>query len=194
MQIELDTLKNLAFEKQLTFCYLICERLLPNYETFYEQHNWGNPTLLKHVVAFIRDQIGLKSVDHENAKKLLAVVEDIAPHTEDFPDLWGSAALDTCVAIAESLEFIENESPDRVIAVSTLATDTVDMFVQDVIDLNYNYHNREEFELAISNHPLMQKELNLQKQIISYLTQASAITNVEIYHLLSLQQNNDSAK
>jgi uncharacterized protein YjaG (DUF416 family) len=194
MLFEIEILQKQAFNNQLAFCYLTCERLLPNYETFYKQHKWGDLKLLKKAVGVIYDNLLGKSLsDYAYLMNFANSVEAVTPDTEDFGDIWGSSALDACATVIETFEFMIDKSYDRLFTVSTLATDTVDMFVQEILNLRYTNDNSEMFELAISNHPLMQREINLQKQSINYLAQVRTITKVDVNHLLIHQEMNGNA-
>lgn len=48
--INIKKLSVLNFERQLTFAYLTCERLYPNYSYFSQQYNFGDPQLLRECI------------------------------------------------------------------------------------------------------------------------------------------------
>lgn len=81
-----------------------------------------------------------------------------------------------------------DKNPARLKNISTFATDTVDMYVSTIENLDFNTDKL--FEQKVFNHPLMQKEINIQKSIISYLFGIKKLNQIDIRNLLELQQNN----
>jgi hypothetical protein len=84
-----------------------------------------------------------------------------------------------------------DKKASRLNDISSFATDTVDMFIQDRDNLDFN--TDPQLEQKILNDPLMQKELSIQNGIITYLTKIDNIGQLYINNLLGLQYNNDKS-
>jgi uncharacterized protein len=89
------------------------------------------------------------------------------PNTEQFRSPYTSAALDAANAIAAVLYGLERPEEARPVEVASLARDTVDLFVQNLMSLDPNVTG---FEEAILEHSLMQRELRRQREDLDALT------------------------
>lgn len=184
-----DTLKKMNTDKQLVFAYLTCERLYPNYVHFSNKYGFADKMALREAIDFIHNNLyETISFEHPSIPSLMQAVELNTPTPEDFETILASSALDACSAILETLSFMHYKNELRIDDISTFATDTVNMFIHVKYDLDFN--TDKEFEQKIFNHPLMQKELNIQKGIISYLSKVQNIEQSDINTLLDLQANN----
>jgi len=93
--------------------------------------------------------------------------------------------------VLEALNFMLDKNISRLNDISSFAIDTVDMYVHERDELNYNTYPL--FEEKILNDPLMQKELSIQKGIISYLFKTEALEELDIKNLLDLQYNDNKS-
>ncbi|MGZ3751542.1 MAG: DUF416 family protein [Bacteroidia bacterium] len=72
-------------------------------------------------------------------------------------------------------------------SISTFATDSVDMYIQEIQDLDMNLPGSEE---KIAFHPLMIREKKCQKYILDYLNDIKLVHEEDINKLEELQNNN----
>src|SRR5574338_38398 len=163
LQQELSTL---ARSQQLAYSCACCERLLPNYEVFSLQQNWGNSELLRSTLDLLWNSILIDGFEITNIKRLITECEAVIPDTEAFDSILTSAALDAGNAIVETLEACINDSLKGAVAVASLARDTVDMYIQAIEDYDYSDPR---FEEKIVRHPLMVLELSRQRQDLQLL-------------------------
>lgn len=183
MNNDLIKLKQLDYKQQLAFAYLTCQRLYPNYVFFSKNYGFGNTDILYKCLEDIFSTLW----DAGNEKKLHELIDLVntnTPSPEKFTTVLASSALDACTAITETLQFITDRKFSRIQDISTFATDTVDMYIQERDNLDYDLPD---FEQIIQNDPLMQKEITVQKGIISYLTTIKHLEQEDIHTLLSLQ-------
>ncbi|MDP4151298.1 MAG: DUF416 family protein [Bacteroidota bacterium] len=185
---EINQLKDLDSTKQMTFAYLTCERLYPNYVNFSRQYNFGDPEILKDALDRIYRYLLYKEIDKEKLILLIKEVEENTPEPGDFDSILASSALDACTAIIESLNSLVNDQPPQLDNISVIATDTVSMYIHDRDNLDYNTDTN--FHQKINNDPLMLKEISTQKGIISYLSKIDNIQPSDIVTLINLQENN----
>ncbi|KAI9450913.1 hypothetical protein F5148DRAFT_1290478 [Russula earlei] len=185
---ELEVVKELGYSKQLTFAYLTCERLYPNYVYFSKHFHFGEPGTLRIIIDFIYEVLLSNPYNQDQIQKYLAELEPNFPAPENFNTILASSSLDVCMAIAETLNFIADKKFQRILDISTFATDSVDMYVQELENLDYNLDP--DFEVKIQSHLLMQQELKVQAGIISYLSTLDTIDKEDINTLVELQQSN----
>jgi uncharacterized protein YjaG (DUF416 family) len=185
---ELNKLKELDFNKQRAFAYLTCERLFPNYVYFSNNFDFGNPDVLKEAIDFFYLNIFEKNPDKNKINFIAKDVEKNTPYTEDFTTNFVSSALDACTAISDSLDFLIDKDFGKIINISIYATDSVNMYIQEIENLDFN--NDKNFQQRINNHPLMQKEVAIQSGIIAFLNNSKVLDFEDLQTLLQLQENN----
>lgn len=185
---EINKLKELDFTKQLAFAYLTCERLYPNYVYFSKKYEFGNPDILRTAIDFLYSNLFDNKTDKVKINSIIKKVDKNIPEPADYDTILASSALDTCTTICESLDFLIDKDISRLDSISTFSTDTVHMYI-DVTD-NLDFNTDKNFQHKIDNHPLMIKEVSIQKGIISYLFKIKNIEPSDISTLLQLQENN----
>lgn len=185
---EINQLKNLDFIKQLAFAYLTCERLYPNYVYFSNKYGFGNSKALQEAIAYLNHTLFDKKIDTPKIVSIIKNIEDNIPQTADYDTILASSALDACTAVIESLSFLIDKQVSRLENISTMATDTVAMYIHDTNRLDPN--TDKDFQQKIDSNPLMKKELAMQKGIISYLSTIDALQPYDINTLVHLQENN----
>lgn len=184
---EVGKLKELDFIRQLTFAYLTCERLYPNYVYFSDNYGFGSPDVLRDAIDYLFSNLFDNKSDVPKIYALIKNVDKNTPEPGNFDTGLASAALDACGVVYESLNFLIDKQLSRLETISTMATDTVDMFIQDIENLDFN--SDKNFQQKIENHPLMKKEIAIQFGIITFLSNSTSIKPEDIETLLQLQEN-----
>ena len=126
-QFKLQT-ESLAYQKQFELAVLICKQLFFDYQKFCEDNNWGNPDLLLDTITFIEQSKDLM-IDAILSKKKITQIQAITPDTEDFGD--ASYALNSCVVVCETLEFLTDHKAEHIYSIGTCLTDTIDFKIQE---------------------------------------------------------------
>lgn len=154
-----NQLSGLNSKSLVVFGLLCCERIFPNYVAFVEQHKRGNADTLRYTLDVCWEFVVNKRIisDFDGLKK---ACKEVAPDTEDFDSLSVSAALDAAISIATLVKLIESSKVEHAVTIATYARDTVDMYVQELENMQPNTGNLEE---QIRNHQLMQRELGCQQ-------------------------------
>jgi uncharacterized protein YjaG (DUF416 family) len=119
-------------DKQLSLAITICKKLFFDYQKFSDENNWGQPDLLLDAIN-LADKSRSQEVDLANMKLLLPKIDQITPDTEDFGN--ASYALNACIAVYETLEFMVDNDPTHIYNVGTYFTDTVYAKIQEDADL-----------------------------------------------------------
>lgn len=164
MEKILKSLEKLNDQQLIAFCYLCSKYMIDNYIFFSKKYNWGDIFILNDTLNTINKILISKKKENINLNKMILSVDKQIPDTNDFSSLLCSFALDSSNCILETLKFINTNKVENVKNVATFCRDTVDMFIQEIEDLNYNDTKIEE---DISNHELMLSELCRQKELIN---------------------------
>lgn len=184
---EINKLKELDFTKQKTFAYLTCERLYPNYLFFSENYDFGNQNILREAIDFLYLNLFETNLDKTKINSLVKKVEENTPDTSDFSTIYVSSALDACTCILDSLHFLLDKDFLKLTYISSCATDTVDMYIQEIENIELS---DKDFRHKVDSHPLMKKEFEMQSGIIAFLSNSKNIDHEDIQTLLRLQENN----
>ena len=151
--------------KRVAFMALSCERMVPNYDRFTADSGFGDSQILRRGIDAAWSWLESDRVP-DDLKSVSARVEQQAPNTEGFSSPFTSAALDAANAVASLLDAINEPDGADPVEVASLARDTVDLYVQEIENLNPNDRGLED---AIRRHPLMQAELRRQRDDLTYL-------------------------
>ncbi len=133
----------LSYKERLSLAISVCEKLFVDYQDFYEENNWGDPGVLLEAIKLCRLS-QTDNVEEIHLKEALVKFDRITPDTEDFSN--ASYALNACVAICGTLEFIMDKEAMHVFNVGVCLTDTIDVGVREEGDLT---------EEQIDEHPMM---------------------------------------
>jgi uncharacterized protein YjaG (DUF416 family) len=185
---EVNKLKDLDFNKQLAFAYLTCERLYPNYVYFSKNYDFGNPEEPRRAIDYLHSNLFANNFDKTKTDSFIAAINSLTPQPAEYDTILASSALDACGVIYEALNFLVDNQTSRLADISTMATDTGDMYIQDKEELDFN--SDKNFQKKIDTHPLMIKEIATQKGIISYLSSIDKLLPSDIDTLTQLQENN----
>jgi uncharacterized protein YjaG (DUF416 family) len=173
VRIDIDRLRGMEFSKQITFAYLICERLYPNYVHFSENSGFGSPTILKNSIDFLYNSISDNTSNAILVNRLVQDIDKITPDTDDFTVKSASFALDVCTAVLDGLNFLLDKEFFRIKNISIYALDTIILGLPSVDGMD--------------SHPLIENEVRIQSGIIAYLAQSAVIDIEDIETLKKLQ-------
>jgi len=158
-------INELDHRSALAFGLSCAERLYRNYVKFSQDFNWGEPKRLREILDkiwnYMQTDIIDFSLDDEKEK-----CEDLMPDTEDFQTILVSSALDASSAVLMLLDYISNHDAQSIGDISSICNDTVDMYVQELLDIK---QNDPYYEAKILDHTLMQTELIRQRENIEHL-------------------------
>lgn len=141
--------ESLSYPKQIDLAISICKRLFFDYQKFSAVNNWGNPNLVLETIRFIEVSKDLK-VGKGILKEKINQIMAITPDTDDYAN--ASYALNSCVAVCETLNFLTDHKAEHIYAIGTCLTDTIDFKIQENDDLMEN---------EIDKHPEMIAARNL---------------------------------
>jgi hypothetical protein len=191
IQFDADSLRlrleKLSFERRIIFALSCCERLFPNYAFFSRLENWGEPQIFRTALDVLWSAWREPPMSQERVKNLLRDCESFVPDTENFSSEWVSPALDASIAVVETLQCILDGLTDHCVTIASLARDTVDMFIQEWDELDYELPD---FERQIANDPLMIRELTKQQEDLRLLEEIKELDTLTVEAIRTSSQNN----
>jgi len=173
----------LTTASKLAFAYAVCVRLQPHYQAFWEATRWGDPIIMQAALTLLRRAIFLPPLlaDLQNSYRQ---VEHVTPDSEDFGSLLGSLALDTCCALLSAFDFVVEGNDQSVLDVATFARNTVDMYVQEIEEMD---PNDPDLEAKIDRHQYMVREVKWQRAALAQLTNVEQPTSALLDKLVQEQ-------
>ncbi|WP_444940667.1 DUF416 family protein [Microbulbifer sp. ZKSA004] len=159
----------MEFWKQLVFLFAISQRLLPSFVFFARESKLSGVELLESAMHKAYELLNA-GVSNADLTEYASRCEAIAPDTEDYDSIFVSSALDAAVAVSLLMKAFTNNKTSFVIEGASLAIDSVDMYVQELDDMDPNCPD---IEQMILNHRLMQLELKRQRLDLELLANLS---------------------
>lgn len=182
MQAEFDRqslvrkLKTISAWKKLAFALSICERLYPNFVKFSDETNFTGSETLKGCLNIAWESFENTPIDTNFLLKSNEC-ESVAPDTEDYQTILVSSALDAAISVSYLMRCLDDLDIDLIVNIASLSCESVDMYVQELEDLNPQDIN---LERKIVEHPLMQQELVRQNSEIEFLYGLSEEMNISL--------------
>lgn len=185
-----NKLKELNYNQSLTFGYLLCKKLFPDYALFSEYEDFGKPDILYSGLIALRKRISGANNENQidNLITNLLDDEDITPDTDDFPgNISASLALNSVSAMYHSLKYANTKGTELIGKVSDISLESVVMFfvVNNNIDQNLP---KEEYNRIINNSIFVQSEIQLQRNLIEKI-QTIGQTTERFYTKIRTNEN-----
>lgn len=181
-----NRLVKLDSERQIAFGAACCERLLPNYVAFQRDAAWGNFAAVRNALDYVWLFLNGQSFSMQEIKEITHLCESAAPNSDDFASLYVTAAQDACFSVCGLLDYLIQKDVDKIVQVATYATDSVDLYVQEIECMD---PNDPKLEQKILTHRLMQRELARQENDLQAL-EAVASLSQEFLGQLKTSWNN----
>jgi uncharacterized protein YjaG (DUF416 family) len=137
---------SINYDKQLALAIDVCKKLYFYYVDFSEKYQWGDKGVLLDAISIV-EQSKTNDIKQSLIDKTLNQLDTITPDMDDFgSDELGSYALNACVAVYNSVQFIGDKLPKHIYDIGICLTDTIDFKIQEQQTLT---------EQEIDNNPLM---------------------------------------
>lgn len=163
------------------FAASCAERLVPNYAAFVEETGWGETQRLRAALdAVWRYLSEPDTVPPSDLRSHYVAVDEVIPDTEEFDTPLASSALDAGVAVLGATAACYDPDVRHAASASQSATDTVDMYIQELLDPS---SSGMDFEAQVASHPFMQRESARQAEDLSMLQQAGKLDHVVLEKL-----------
>lgn len=132
--------------KRLTFAIAVCKKLYFDYVDFSDKYQWGDKDVLIDAINIL-EQSQTQEINENLVGQTLEKINSVTPDMDDFGgEELASYALNSCVAVCNSLEFLLDKLPKHIYDVGICLTDTIDFKIQENFGLT---------EEEIDKNPLM---------------------------------------
>lgn len=168
-----EQLVTLDSGRRLVFGALCCERLLPNYISFQRDSGWGDFAPVRKALDCVWANVYGDAQTNTEIVDASSACELAAPSSDDFMSIYVTAAQDACFAVCSLLDYVLENDIDKIVQAATYATDSVDLFVQEMDGIE---PGDPELEGKILMHPLMQKELERQDSDLAAIRSVDEIS------------------
>lgn len=163
--------KSLSFDElsqwqQIAYSAALLERMLPNYKLFSEATEFGQFSVLRNQLDTVWQWLDKNNRCKINYEAQLTKLEPQIPEPESFDFFGVYPALDACMAMVSLFQIMQDKTSDGCLNVSKLSENSVVKYVELVLSQETNEAISDD---DIDSHPLMQWELETQKELFSYI-------------------------
>lgn len=178
-----ELINSLDEKKSIVFSGLICKRMRILFVSFSVREDFGNigdydKALDIIFTSAMSDRINLKLIESIKLR-----FEESFPDLDEFDTVYASYALDACSSIEQALMYLLDKKKEHIVNCSTAATDVVDMFVQEYLDLN---PSNPDLEDIISNNFFMTQEVNNQLDVLNTLDSVTTLDKDIVDNLIAI--------
>ncbi|MCR5890968.1 YjaG family protein [Hymenobacter sp. J193] len=177
-------LRSLPLTHQAVFAALTCEKMLPSIVRFDETEESPGASIFRRAIDALCAFGAHEPISKDEFAHLQQQLEEFWPDLDESTNPVASYAFDACVALGEALALVQDAEAEHVVQCATAARDTVDMYVQDVTDIDLPPVELNEF---IDATPVMQREVARQAATAQVLATEAHLTTAFIDQLR--QQN-----
>ncbi len=173
-----EELEKLPPLHRIAFAASGCEGLLPNYNAFSREENWGDPSILRKALDEVWQILRGKPIDVNAIEKLKVDCDsdDLVPHSEDFAG-YVIEARGACIAVYHTLSACINfdtativEAIKRLAYAIELSEDLIEELNVDLNKLEYS-----EYIQTIARHPFAVREMAKQNEDLQRLKEAKTL-------------------
>ena len=176
-------IEELPVNKQIVFCALNCEKILPSIAKFDEEEIKPVISVFERVISAIYIFSVSPSATLEEYEALKEETESFWPDLDESKNSFASYAFDAFGVMVEALNFVLSNNSDHTINCSNFVLDTVDMYVQETSETEPPAADLERF---IQSSPFMTREVRRQLIILEELAKTPIIDSKSIAYLRSL--------
>lgn len=173
MSIQLP-FSQLSHWQQIAFASALLERMLPNYQMFSENSQFGNYSLLRNQLDLVWQWLDKNNQIKININAQLNKLEEQTPDPEEFDSFGVFPALDVCMAMMSLWQLIQSNGNDKdnedIHSISRLSNNSVSYYVElllideGIIEIQ---------PASINEHPLAVWEEETQNELFNFLKLAA---------------------
>ncbi|MGI4823630.1 MAG: DUF416 family protein [Janthinobacterium lividum] len=173
-------LLQLPVHRQAVLAALTCEKMLPSISK-YDEHEpkQGRPLFEEAIAAILA--FGLRtSLPVTAYQRLQEQLAAFWPDLDESDNDFASYAFDACGALSSALLLVETKQHTHLLNCLTAATDTIDMYVQDLQELNLAPADLNAF---IDASPVMKRERHRQEVLTQELLSRATLDSESLVQL-----------
>ncbi|GAA6171278.1 YjaG family protein [Colwellia sp. KU-HH00111] len=166
--------EKLGYWQQIAFASAILERMLPNYQMFSENSQFGDYALLRNQLDLVWQWLDKNSQIKININAQLAKLEAQTPDPEAFDTFGVFPALDVCMAMMALWQLMQSNGQDKhhedISSISRLSLNSVNYYVELLLlDEGMTQIDAKD----IGAHPLAVWEKDTQNELFDFLKLAA---------------------
>lgn len=182
-----ERLITLDESRQLLFGALCCERLLPNYIAFQKDTGWGDFSVVRNALDIVWKFLSAEVLTAQGMAAEILKCEAVTPSSDDFSSLYVTSAQDACFSVFCLLDYLVQADIEKIVRVAMYATDSVDLYVQEIDEMKPDDPSLEE---KILTHRLMQRELTQQEHDLKAIELVTSLNKDFLLRCKSSWDNN----
>ncbi len=163
-------LAKLSHWQQVAFASALIERMLPNYQMFSENSQFGSHALLRNQLDLIGQWLDKSNKIKININAQLNKLEEQTPDPEAFDSFGVFPALDVCMAMMSLWQLIQTNGTDKdhedIHSISRLSQNSVNYYVE-LLSIEENNENQQ--DESTEEHPLIVWETETQNELFDFL-------------------------
>lgn len=160
----------LSHWQQVAFASALIERMLPNYQMFSENSQFGSHALLRNQLDLIGQWLDKSNKIKININAQLNKLEEQTPDPEAFDSFGVFPALDVCMAMMSLWQLIQTNGTDKdhedINSISRLSQNSVNYYVELLLIEENNGNPQDE---KAEEHPLIVWEQETQNELFDFL-------------------------
>jgi len=178
-------LLQLPIHHQAVLAALTCEKMLPSIRKYDEHEPQPGHPLFEEAIAAIL-AFGLRtSLPITIYQQLQSQLAAFWPDLDEVDNDFASYAFDACGALSSALLLVETKQHTHLLDCLTAATDTIDMYVQDLQELHLAPADLNAF---IDATPVMKREKHRQEVLSRELLSRTILDSEFLAHLKQLNE------
>lgn len=165
-----ESLAKLPIKQQAAFAAYLCERMLPNYQLFSQQSQWGDPSILRGAL----DVCWEKITHNKNSQwaRWAEKLSEVNPTPEQFDQLGVYPANAACTALQCLLQAFSEKDEQAFFDVAQLSKSSLAHYLE--LGVYADLPSLAAREAAIQTHALWEYEQAIQASMLDYLTQSQS--------------------
>ena len=160
----------LSHWQQIAFSSALLERMLPNYQMFSENSQFGEYALLRNQLDLVWQWLDKNNQTKINFNAQLNKLEEQTPDPEKFDSFGVFPALDACMAMMSLLQLMQSNGKDKdhddIHSVSRLSHNSVSYYVELLL-IDAGATDVQASDIA--EHPLVAWEKETQNELFDFL-------------------------
>lgn len=161
-------LDSLEFPQVVIFANLCCERLLPNYEFFAREKEFGSPSLLREIIEriwyYLEFNLSASNIEIEGYLNKL-ISPDVNPDSSE--SMHANWAQDSLIVIYDLLKYIQKKDINLPVNISCTCIDTVRKYIYET--KGFIESDDPLFESKLVDFQVMKNEIYIQKKYLEFL-------------------------
>jgi hypothetical protein len=164
----LASLNALSLWQKTAFSAALIQRMLPNYQLFSQATEFGDVAVLKNQLDLIWQKLGDQKIKI-NLEAQLLKLEDQIPDPEQYDFFAVYPALDCTMALMSLMQGMQNKEESNFDDVSQLSQNSVQSYIEVMLEEENENLSDDELNQAIAEHPLMIWENEMQQECLNLL-------------------------